>query len=91
MRIFNSKFFLIPYISGMKSIIHAIVNAKPKDRSLEFVRNLKRDFARIHRLPDLPSNIELLQAYYELLKDKKITKDPQIEQLLKKRAIRSES
>ncbi len=75
----------------MKSIIQQLYTANPKDRSLEFIRNLKRDFARIHKLPELPSNIELLQAYHELLKAKKIIKDPQIEQLLKKRAIRSES
>ena len=75
----------------MKEIIHAIIKTKAKDRSLEHIKNLKRDFSRTKKLADLPSNIQLLQAYYELLKAKKITKDPQIEQLLKKRAIRSES
>ena len=75
----------------MKSIILQLFKTKPKDRNLEFIRNLKRDFARNKKLKDIPSNIQLLQAYYELLKEKKITKDPQIEQLLKKRAIRSES
>ncbi len=75
----------------MKSIILQLFKTKPKDRNLEFIRNLKRDFARSKKLKDIPSNIQLLQAYYELLKEKKITKDSQIEQLLKKRAIRSES
>lgn len=75
----------------MKSIILTLVKTKPKDRSLEFIRNLKRDFARSKKLKDIPSNIQLLQAYYELIKEKKIIKDTQIEQLLKKRAIRSES
>jgi len=75
----------------MKSIILQLFKTKPKDRSLEFIGNLKRDFARSKKLKDMPSNIQLLQAYYELLKEKKITKDLQIEQLLKKRAIRSES
>ncbi len=75
----------------MKSIILTLVKTKPKDRSLEFIRELKRDFARSKKLKDIPSNIQLLQAYYELIKEKKIIKDTQIEQLLKKRAIRSES
>lgn len=75
----------------MKSIILTLVKTKPKDRSLEFIRNLKRDFARSKKLKDIPSNIQLLQAYYELIKENKIVKDTQIEQLLKKRAIRSES
>lgn len=75
----------------MKQIIHAIIKANPQDRTLEYIRDLKRDFSKTHNLPDLPSNIQLLQAYYTLLKAKEITKDPQIEQLLKKRAIRSQS
>lgn len=75
----------------MKKIILQLVKTKEKDRNLELLTRLKRDFARTEKLKDIPSNIQLLQAYYELLKAKKITKDPQIEQLLKKRGIRSES
>ena len=75
----------------MKSIILQLFKANPKDRTSEFVKTLKRDFSRAHGSKDLPSNIQLLQAYFELLKSKEITKDSQIEQLLKKRAIRSES
>lgn len=75
----------------MQQIILQLVKTKPTDRNLDLLTDLKRDFARIEKLPDIPSNIQLLQAYYELLKTKKITNDPQIEQLLKKRAIRSQS
>lgn len=75
----------------MEKIILQLIETKPQDRNLELLTNLKRDFSRINNLPDLPSNIQLLQAYYQLLQEKKITKDQQIEQLLKKRAIRSES
>lgn len=75
----------------MKKIILQLIETKPQDRNLELLTKFKRDFSKIHNLSDIPSNIQLLQAYYELLKDKKIYKDPQIEQLLKKRAIRSQS
>ena len=75
----------------MKTIILQLVATKSTDRNLDLLTSFKRDFARSKKLKDIPSNIQLLQAYYELLKEKKITKDPQIEQLLKKRAIRSES
>jgi len=75
----------------MKKIILQLVKTKPSDRNLDLLTSLKRDFSRTEKLADIPSNIQLLQAYYELLKAKKITKDPQIEQLLKKRAIRSQS
>ena len=75
----------------MEKIILQLIASKAQDRNLELLTTLKRDFSRINNLSDLPSNIQLLQAYYTLLKAKKITKDTQIEQLLKKRAIRSQS
>lgn len=75
----------------MEKIILQLIKTKAQDRNLELLTYLKRDFSKTNNLPDLPSNIQLLQAYYMLLKAKSITKDPQIEQLLKKRAIRSQS
>lgn len=75
----------------MEKIILQLIKTKAQDRNLELLTYLKRDFSKTNNLPDLPSNIQLLQIYYTLLKAKKITKDPQIEQLLKKRAIRSQS
>lgn len=75
----------------MEKIILQLIATKPQDRNLDLLTSFKRDFSKTNNLPDLPSNIQLLQAYYTLLKAKKITKDPQIEQLLKKRGIRSES
>ncbi len=75
----------------MEKIILQLVKTNPKKRNLDLLTSFKRDFARTEKLADIPSNIQLLQAYYELLKAEKITKDPQIEQLLKKRGIRSES
>ena len=75
----------------MEKIILQLITTKPQDRTLDLLTTFKRDFSRTNNLPDLPSNIQLLQAYYTLLKAKKIDKSPQIEQLLKKRSIRSES
>ncbi|MEI6671807.1 MAG: hypothetical protein WCL02_00090 [bacterium] len=75
----------------MEKIILQLIATKPQDRNLDLLTSFKRDFSKTNNLPDLPSNIQLLQAYYTLLKAKKITKDPQIEHLLKKRGIRSES
>lgn len=75
----------------MKKIILQLVKTKENDRTLDLLTSLKRTFARTEKLTDIPSNIQLLQVYYTLLKEKKITKDPQIEQLLKKRGIRSQS
>jgi elongator complex protein 3 len=75
----------------METIILQLYKTLPQDRTLELLTSLKRNFSRLHNLPDLPSNIQLLQTYYTLLQRSKITKEPQIEQLLKKRAVRSQS
>ena len=75
----------------MEKIILQLLETKPDKRNLELLTSIKRDFSRTNNLSDIPSNIQLLQAYYTLLKAKRITKDIQIEQLLKKRAIRSQS
>lgn len=75
----------------MEKIIHQLINTKEKDRNLDLLTSIKRDFSKTNNLPDLPSNIQLLQIYHTLLKAKKIIKNPQIEQLLKKRGIRSQS
>ncbi len=75
----------------MEKIILQLIKAKAQDRNLDLLTSIKRNFSKTNNLPDLPSNIQLLQSYYTLLKAKKIIKDAQIEQLLKKRAIRSQS
>ena len=75
----------------MKEIILQLAKIKAKEIDLDALTRLKRDFARTEKLADIPSNIQLLQAYNELLKEKKITKNTQIEHLLKKKAIRSSS
>ena len=59
--------------------------------NLDDLKDIKRDFAKKQKLPDIPTNIKLLRAYHELLSDKKIEKNIEIESLLKKRAVRSQS
>ena len=73
----------------MQNLIHKLLATKIKD--LDALRTAKRHFADEMKLKDLPSNIQLLQAYRKLLEQKKIKKNPELEKLLKKRAIRSSS
>lgn len=75
----------------MKKIIVQLYALDSQDRNLDTLTHLKRDFAKAKKLKDMPSNIQILQAYNELLKEKKITKNIQIEHLLKKKSIRSSS
>ncbi|MEI6774313.1 MAG: hypothetical protein WCL18_06035 [bacterium] len=89
---FNRKQKWIIYSTiTMEKIILQLIKTKAQNRNLELLTHIKRDFSKTNNLSDLPSNIQLLQSYYILLKAKKISKDTQIEQLLKKRAIRSQS
>ena len=59
--------------------------------TLDDFKNIKREFSKKNKLSDIPTNIKLLRTYHQLLKEKKITKDIEIESLFKKRSVRSES
>jgi elongator complex protein 3 len=59
--------------------------------SLEKLKELKKNFSQINKLKDLVSNVALIQIYREMLAAGKITANKEVEQLLKKRSIRSES
>ncbi len=59
--------------------------------SLEKLKELKKNFSQINKLKDLPSNISLIQIYRNMLATWKIIANKEVEQLLKKRSIRSES
>lgn len=72
-------------------ILQIIAQNSEQKLSLDDLKDIKRDFAKKQKLPDIPTNIKLLRAYHELLSDKKIEKNIEIESLLKKRAVRSQS
>ena len=59
--------------------------------SLEKLKELKKNFSQSNKLKDLVSNVALIQTYRDLLAAGKITADKEVEQLLKKRSIRSQS
>lgn len=61
------------------------------DINHESLKNLKREFSKTHALSDVPSNVDLLSIYHELLQDGSIQKNQNLENVLKKRAIRSMS
>lgn len=63
--------------------------AGPMD--LNHLSALKKEFSNKNKLENLPSNIEILQEYRRLVAEKALVPHKWLEQLLKKRAIRSES
>lgn len=72
-------------------LIHSLI-ALPEDARLpEQVILAKRTFSREQRLAQMPTNVQLLKAYQQLVADKEIEKMPWLQSLLRKRAIRSQS
>lgn len=62
---------------------------KIKNPTSESLKDAQRDFSKKNGLASLPSKSQILQAYFQLVEEKKIEKNPDLELLLRKRAIRS--
>lgn len=75
----------------MKEIIYEILERWPETVGLDGLKNIKRHFCDTHLSKSLPSNIQLLKTYREMVQSKEIPSDKNIEQLLKKRGVRSSS
>ncbi len=59
-----------------------------REKTLESLAKIKRETAKKHKISS-PSNVELIQVYHKLVKNKTIQKNPLLEQILRKRKIRS--
>lgn len=62
-----------------------------KELNAEYFRDAQRSFAKKNNLDTLPSKSQILQVYFNLVKEWKIDKNSDFELLLRKRAIRSMS
>lgn len=72
-------------------LIQQLIDA-PKDKlNLELFVDYKRAFARKYKMKDLPSNIDILKSYREMIDQKLIEKNFKLEEFFKKRKIRSAS
>lgn len=93
-KIVNCSFLCYPkppqmQVYSLQDIIKYI--DKHPDMTRDDLKNLKRDFAKNTKLTRLPSNIQLLRTYQNLVKDSIVEAQPHINKLLKKRSIRSQS
>lgn len=75
----------LPYQNIIIQLLHAWTY------DLDVLSKMKKEFSSVHKLKDIPTNIQLIKAYRELVKSWTIKKDIKLEQLLKKRGIRSQS
>jgi len=75
-----------------QKLILDIIELNTKQKlNIEDLKAIKRDFAKENKLSDIPTNIKLIRAYQQLVQASHIPKSVEIENLLKKRAIRSQS
>jgi elongator complex protein 3 len=78
-------------MAPLVEILRTILATDPALLDKGYFLQLKRSFAKEHKLAEVPSNSELLRVYHDMLKNKEIQPSLIIEWLLKKRAIRSQS
>ena len=78
-------------MAPLVEILRTILATDPAVLDKQYFLQLKRSFAKEHKLAEVPSNSELLRVYHDMLKNKEIQPSLVIEWLLKKRAIRSQS
>ena len=74
---------------SFQDLVYYLLNIN--DLNAEHLRDAQRSFAKKNGLDTLPSKSQILQVYFDLLKEGKIEKNSDFELLLRKRAIRSMS
>ncbi len=78
-------------MQNVKILVQDILSLPPEQRTAEEMILMKRRFAKEQKSADLPTNMQMLNTYREMLQQGEITKQQRFETLLKKRSIRSES
>ena len=73
----------------LESLIFDIIALPHKKRDREHLLKMKRQWAKEHGEKNVPTNISLFKTYQSLLSQKRISEDKEIENLLKKRSVRS--
>lgn len=74
-----------------QKFIKDLVDLPKEEQTPVRLREIKRDFCKKYKLTGLPANTKLLREYRYLLKNGEIEKSEQVEIILRKRAIRSQS
>lgn len=59
--------------------------------TLDFLKKQKREYAREKKMKNVPSNIQLLRDYHQLVREKKIQENKHLASVLRKRPVRSMS
>lgn len=75
----------------LQSLVQELAHTNADSLSKDFLLLKKRTFAKQHKLAEVPSNTQLIRIYQDLLRSGTLSANKPLEQLLRKRSIRSES
>ncbi|MDP2670041.1 MAG: hypothetical protein Q8O99_03480 [bacterium] len=78
-------------MAELSTLVTDILSLPPAARTPEQVIIAKRKYAKEGKLAELPTNVHILKTYKQLVEQGTVEQQSRIEQLLKKRAIRSMS
>jgi elongator complex protein 3 len=78
-------------MQNLQELLQAIVHIEDSNDVAVAFKKLKREYAKIHKLAELPTNTQLLTIYRDLLKKGEISRNEFLESILKKRGVRSQS
>ncbi|MEF2175000.1 MAG: radical SAM protein [Candidatus Absconditabacteria bacterium] len=76
---------------SIEELIQELYKALPDNLNIDLLKDLKRKYAKSNNLQNIPTNIQIIKEYQNLVSLGKIQKNVDIERALRKRAIRSMS
>lgn len=89
----NESLFYIFKITSLnyEEIIYQIINSDQEKLTANDIKKMKREFAKKNGMSSEPTNIALIKSYKEMIKDNKILPNFDVEKIIRKRSIRSQS
>lgn len=75
----------------LKNIIIELNNLSSEELTSDNLKKIKRKYCKDNKISRIPTNIQILWEYRKMLKSSEIQKNEYIENILRKRSIRSES
>lgn len=78
-------------MSPLDTLVHDLLSLPATWRTQEQLILLKRKYAKEQKSPDILTNMQIFKTYNQLVQEWKAEKQPWLENLLKKRSVRSES
>lgn len=76
---------------NLENIILSLISASDEELTSDFLKKEKAKFSRENKLKNIPTNMQILSCYQNMISEWKIEKRDKLKNILKKRSVRSES